>query len=84
MKNKKKFKKKISLKVKRVFILILSIFVLGEGLGMFLLYGPHPGFRNLLITTAMTTKSHQYLARWWFSEDEINSYMRKNKISSLF
>lgn len=78
MKNKKKLKKKVSLKVKRVFILILSIFVLGEGLGMFLLYGPYPGFRNLLITTAMTTKSHQYLARWWFSEDEINKVMANN------
>ena len=79
MKNKKKrIKKKVSLKAKRVFILILSIFVLGEGLGMFLLYGPYPGFRNLLITTAMTTKSHQYLARWWFSEDEISKVMANN------
>lgn len=79
MKNKKKkIKKKVSLNVKRVLILILSIFVLGEGIGMFLLYGPYPGFRNLLITTAMTTKSHQYLARWWFSEDEINKVLANN------
>jgi len=78
MKNKKKMKKRVSLKLKRVFILILSIFVVCEGIGMFLLYGPYPGFRNLLITTAMTTKSHQYLARWWFSEDEINKVMANN------
>lgn len=81
MKNRNKRKtKKSNLKLKRIFILLLSLFVIGEAIGMFLLYGPYPNFRRLLITTAMTTKTHQYLARWWFSEDEIQNVMANNYI----
>lgn len=76
-KNKKK-KFKLDIDVKRIIILLISIFLLGETTGMFLLYGPYQGFRRLLITTAMTTKSHQYLARWWYNEDEITKVMANN------
>ena len=75
---KKKRKLKISLSVKRVFLLLASIGVIGFSLGLFLLYGPITWFRNTLITTAMTTKSHQYLARWFFSEEYIQKVMDNN------
>ena len=71
----KKKKKKISLGVKRVFLLIMSIGVIGMSIGMFLLYGPIKWFRNTLITTAMTTMSHQYLARWFFTDEYINKVL---------
>lgn len=79
--NKKRKKKiKISLSVKRLFLLITSIGVVGMSCGLFLLYGPIKWFRNTLITTAMTTKSHQYLARWFFSEEYINKVLANNFI----
>jgi len=82
-KNKKKKKIKISLSVKRVFLLLMSIGVIGMATGMSLLYGPITWFRNTLITTAMTTKSHQYLARWFFSEDYINKVLANNFIVEI-
>lgn len=76
IKKKKKFR--ISLSVKRAFLLLFSIGVIGMSTGLFLLYGPITWFRNTLITTAMTTKSHQYLARWFFSEEYINKVLANN------
>ena len=80
MKNKKKKIKKLSINVKRIFLIIFSIFVMGTAVGMFILYGPYSGFRRLLITTAMTTKSHQYLATWWYSDEEINKILANNYV----
>ena len=54
--------------------------VIGLASGMFLLYGPFAGFRNLLITTAMTTKSHHYLATWFYSDEEIARVLEYNKV----
>ena len=71
--NKKKKKKKIILTISITLIVIL----LG---GLFLLYGPYAGFRNFWITTAMTTKSHQYLATWFYSDETINKVLESNKI----
>lgn len=77
-KNTKKKKFKVSLSVKRAFLFLMSLGVIGMSIGLFLLYGPVTWFRNTLITTAMTTKSHQYLARWFFSENYINKVLANN------
>lgn len=45
-----------------------------------LLYGPWHGFRDFWITTAMTTLNHQYLARWFYSEDTINKVLAENRV----
>lgn len=44
------------------------------------LYGPPDEFRDLLITTAMTTMNHQYLAKWFYSDTTINKVLSKNSI----
>ncbi len=81
MKSKSVKKKlKLSLKVKRVFLLLFSIGIIGLSCGMFLLYGPYSKFRNFLITTAMTTMSHQYLAQWFYSDEYIAEVMANNYI----
>ena len=80
--NKKK-KLKISLKVKRVFLFLMSLGIIGMSCGLFLLYGPITWFRNTLITTAMTTMSHQYLARWFFTEEYINKVLANNYILEI-
>jgi len=67
-------------KKKKVLIILVSIFIVGLGSGLFLLYGPYKGFRNFLITTAMTTLNHQYLATWFYSEETINEVLANNKL----
>ena len=81
--NSKKVKLKISLKVKRVLLLLFSIWIIGMSCGLFLLYGPITWFRNTLITTAMTTMHHQYLATWFFTEEYINKVLANNYIVEI-
>ncbi|MBQ9181675.1 MAG: phosphodiester glycosidase family protein [Bacilli bacterium] len=45
---------------------------------LFLAYGPISYFRNLLITTAMTTKSHHYLAYTLYSKATIEKVLASN------
>lgn len=75
-----KTKRKISLNVKRIFLLLFSIGIIGLSCGMFLLYGPYSKIRNTLITTAMTTMSHQYLAQWFFTDEYINEVLANNYV----
>jgi exopolysaccharide biosynthesis protein len=49
-------------------------------IGLFILYGPWPNFRNFWITTAMTTMKHQYLAHLFYSEKTINEVLADNTI----
>lgn len=73
-------RKKVNIGIKRAFLLIFSIGIMCISAGTFILYGPWSGFRNLLITTAMTTKSHQYLATWFYSDEEIAKVLAFNKV----
>lgn len=50
---------------------------------LFFTYGPISYFRNLLITTAMTTKSHHYLARTFYSDEMINVVMQENYVEEV-
>lgn len=79
MAKKVKRKIKINIKVKRVLLLIFSIFIMGLSIGMFLIYGPYSWFRERWITTAMTTMSHQYLAKMLFDDDTIYEVLANNK-----
>ena len=47
---------------------------------LFLLYGPINFFRELIITSAMTTLSHQYYASTFYSEETIKEVMDRNKV----
>ena len=47
---------------------------------IFLLYGPYDGFRNFWITTSMTTMSHQYLAKWFYSDEVIQKVLAMNEV----
>ncbi len=47
---------------------------------LFLFYGPSSYFRERFITTAMTTKSHQYLAKIFFDDAYISKVMHQNKV----
>ena len=67
-------------KKKKVFIGILSFFITLMLGGLFLLYGPFSNFRNWLVTTAMTTMNHQYLAKMFYSNETIEKILEENKI----
>ncbi len=44
-----------------------------------LFYGPFESFRNTLVNTAMVTKTHQYIAYTFYSEDTVQKIMDLNK-----
>ena len=78
MKEKKEHKKMS--KLKKILITIAIIIILGIMSFVFLLYGPYSGFREWLITTAMTTMTHQYLATWFYDDETIQEVLNKNKV----
>lgn len=67
-------------KKKIILITLISIFIVGLSSGLFLLYGPYAGFRNWLVTTAMTTLNHQYLATWFYSDERIKEILANNVV----
>jgi len=69
----------ITKKLKIIIILSILLFI-GLASGLFLMYGPVPTFREWLITTAMTTMNHQYLATWFYSDETITEVMDKHKV----
>lgn len=78
----KEKKKKLPMKrwKRNLLTVLLILFILGGSTGLFLLYGPWPGFRNWLVTTAMTTLNHQYFATWFYSEETIAEVMSNNAV----
>ena len=64
------------MKKSTIVFIILDIFAI---LCFFIVYGPISGFRDYLVTTAMNTKSHGYLAKVFYSEKTIKDIMESNK-----
>jgi exopolysaccharide biosynthesis protein len=46
-------------------------------------YGPFKNIRDMVVTTAMTTFSHQYIAKAFLSDETIKEIMDRNKIEDL-
>ena len=67
-------------RVPKIVVIIIIFTMISIGGGLFLLYGPYSGFRNFLITTAMTTMNHQYLATFFYSDDVISKVLEENKL----
>ena len=79
--SKKSSKKKPMKKwKKRLLTTILVLFIVGGSSGLFLLYGPWSGFRDWLITTAMTTLNHQWMATMFYSDETIADVMANNAV----
>ena len=78
-KEEKKPKKKLSL-WRRIIIVFLIMFIIGLSTLGFLLYGPYSGFRDWLITSAMTTLNHQWLATIWYSDETIADVLANNRV----
>ena len=65
---------------KKICLTLIILAIIGTSSGGFLLYGPYSGFRDWLITTAMTTMTHQYLATWFYDDQTIQEVLAKNKV----
>lgn len=65
---------------KRLLTIILILFIVGGSSGLFLLYGPWHGFRDWLITTAMTTLNHQWIATMFYSDETIAEVLGNNVV----
>ena len=80
VRSSKKVKKPMKKWKKRVLITLLVLFIVGGSSGLFLLYGPWSGLRDWLITTAMTTLNHQWLATTFYSDETIAEVMANNAV----
>lgn len=78
---KKRKKNKYKIPLKRKVVMILSIiYIIGFSSFLLLFYGPFEGFKSFWITSAMTTKSHRYLATWLYSDKYIQKVLENNSI----
>lgn len=75
-----KQKKKYGLLISTIVFVILDFLAI---VCLFLSYGPISYFRELLVTTAMTTQSHKYLARVLYDENTIEEILQKNFIVDI-
>lgn len=57
-----------------IFTIIVDIFVIF----CFIMFYANTNFKNLIISTAMNTKTHQYIAYTFYSEDEVKDVMLLN------
>ena len=82
-KAKEKQKPKKNSIFKKILITFIILVVIGASSVGFLLYGPYSGFRDWLITTAMTTMTHQWIAYFFYSEDTVNNVMASNIVEEI-
>lgn len=71
---------KMSKKTRRIITIICSGYIICFLTFLFVFYGPWAGFREFWITSAMTTMKHQYLAKWFYSDDYIKKVLKENSI----
>jgi len=70
----------MSKKIDNILTVILSVCDVIAIIVLFLLYGPYNGFRDWLITTAMSTMRHQYLATTFYNGETINKVLENNVV----
>lgn len=76
-----KIVKKKNKKNNKLWTILTILFAIGDIIaitGFVVMYGPWTYFQNLFVTTAMKTRSHQYLANVFYSEEKVKSIMASN------
>lgn len=79
-KSKEKNTKKNTKKRDNIFTIILAICDTIAFVILFLLYGPYNGFRDWLVTTAMSTMNHQYFATTFYNDKTIEKVLARHSI----
>ena len=67
----------------RIITIILSIFIIGALVLAFLLYGPYAGFREYLITVGMTSMTHDWIPKLFYSDETIAKVMENNRVDEV-
>lgn len=81
IKKNKKVKKSVKQKVLSIIgVFIITTYIICCTALLILLYGPKDNFRNWLISTSMSTMSHDYICKWFYSDKEINNVLKENYI----
>jgi exopolysaccharide biosynthesis protein len=70
-------KQKIIFNWQAKFLIAIMALIL---FAIFFLYGPYAGFRNFLVTTAMHTSEHKYIAEIFYSQGNIDEIMSENRV----
>ncbi len=78
-KETKRKKVKLKFKIKKFTLMMFAVDILAL-IVLFFIYGPVSYFRELWVTTAMTTMNHQYLAYTFYSPKTVDKIMSKNYI----
>ncbi len=60
-----------------ITFIVLDIFSI---IGLFLIYGPFSFFQDFWISSAMTTMTHQYFAKVFYSDEVIEKSLKKNYV----
>ncbi|ARC84723.1 hypothetical protein U732_3134 [Clostridium argentinense CDC 2741] len=81
-KSKKSVKKKSKIKFIISFMLFQIVFT-GITAPFLAYYGPFENVRNTLVTTAMTTLSHQWIAELFLSKETINKILKEQAVTNL-
>lgn len=69
--------------IKKVLFFIVFQFIFCSIFGTYLVfYGPFKNIRNTIVTSAMTTMNHKYIAKIFLSDSEIKKIMDENKVDS--
>lgn len=76
----KKGKKKKTKKKSKKWVITFGVLDILAIVCIFLMYGPITYFRNLWVTSAMTTMTHKYLAYVFFNQEQIDDIMSNNII----
>lgn len=69
--------------MRKSIIILLAILDILACIFLFFTYGPINYFRDLLITTAMTTKSHHYLAKTLYDDETIYEVIDSNYMEEV-
>ncbi|SKA79774.1 Exopolysaccharide biosynthesis protein [Caloramator quimbayensis] len=68
---------------KKVMFFLVFEFIFCTAFGTYLVfYGPFKNIRNTIVTSAMTTMNHKYIAKLFLNDNEINKIMDENKVDS--
>ena len=70
------------MKNKKLLILVILLDIIMVA-GLFTLYGPIDFVRSTLVTTAMKTKDHKYIARTVYSEEYIKKILSENYMEEI-
>ena len=61
-------------KLKIILTLFFILGIIGIFIFIFLIYGPFNIFRDWLINTSMSTRSHKYIAKIFYDDNTLYNY----------